>query len=356
VLGDALALELLLAAFAGGVFGAAVGALPAFTLTGVLVVVGELYDLARETVAPSAPELALTGSVAFGPVFGPHVSFGGGAAAVAYAAKRGYLDTDFDYHDAKEITRGMGTRLDVLLVGGAFGVLGHLLKTGSALVLPLDPVAFGVVASALAHRLVFGYSLFGAGRDFLDMGPFERDEPRLAADGGRTEPVADGTQDRPAVEPWLPYQYRWPGVAAIGLAFGAVGGYLTHLTASVFLGFGVSVLLLVYVVADVAEIPVTHHMTLPAGFAVVGAAGGAETPAALAAALPLLHAVGIGALAGLAGALVGEFAQRLLYAHADTHLDPPAASIVVTTLAVSLLAAAGVLTDPAALPSPGWLG
>ncbi|WP_440992147.1 hypothetical protein [Haloarchaeobius baliensis] len=352
---DALALELLLAAFAGGVFGAAVGALPAFTLTGVLVVVGELYALARESVAPSAPELVLTGSVAFGPVFGPHVSFGGGAAAVAYAAKRGYLDTDFDYHDAKEVTRGLGTRVDVLLVGGAFGVLGHLLKTGSALVLPLDPVAFGVVASALVHRLVFGYSLLGAGRDFLDMGPFEREESRLATDGGAANTGAD-SPDRPAVEPWLPYQYRWPGVAALGLAFGAVGGYLTHLTASVFLGFGVSVVLLVYVVAGVAEIPVTHHMTLPAGFAVVGAAGGAETPAALAVALPLLHAVAIGAVAGLAGALVGEFAQRLLYAHADTHLDPPAASIVVTTLVVSLLAATGLLADPAALPSPGWLG
>ncbi|WP_267642240.1 hypothetical protein [Haloarchaeobius amylolyticus] len=345
--GDLWALELLLAAFAGGVFGAAVGALPAFTVTGVLVVVGELYDLGRETLATGAPELVLTGSLAFGPVFGPHVSFGGGAAAVAYAAKQGYVDTDFDYHEAKNVTRGLGTRVDVLLVGGAFGVAGHLLKTVSALAMPWDPVAFGVVASALLHRAVFGYSLLGTRRGFLDMTPFERDEKRFVTDGGET---------RHAVEPWLPYQYEWAGVSLFGLAFGVLGAYLTYLTASVFLGFGVSVLLLVYVNAGVDQVPVTHHMTLPAGFAVVAAAGGAATPGALAAALPLWQAILLGAGAGLFGALAGEVSQRVLYAHADTHLDPPAASIVVTTLAVSLLAATGVLGDPNVLPDPAWLG
>jgi hypothetical protein len=343
--GDLWAVELLLAAFAGGVFGAAVGALQAFTITGVLVVAGELYDLARETFAPTAPELLLTGQVAFGPVFGPHVSFGGGAAAVAYAAKKGYIDTDFEYHEAKNIVRGLGTRVDVLLVGGAFGVLGHLLATTSAMVAPWDPVAFGVVASALAHRLVFGYSLIGASSGLLDMTPFERDE-RLAADGG---------SNRLTVEPWLPYQYRWPGVAVLGLCFGGAAGFLTYKTASVFLAFGLSVLLIFYVITGVAEIPVTHHITLPAGFAVVAAAGGASTPTALAAALPLWQAMLLGALAGMAGALVGELSQRVLYAHADTHLDPPAASIVVTTLAVSLLAMTGLLGDPNVLPDPAWL-
>ncbi|MCT9095555.1 hypothetical protein [Haloarchaeobius sp. HME9146] len=344
---DLWALELLLAAFAGGVFGASVGALPAFTVTGVLVVVGELYDLGRETLATGAPELALTGSVAFGPVFGPHVSFGGGAAAVAYAAKKGYIDTGFDYHEAKNVTRGLGTKVDVLLVGGVFGVAGHLLKTISALAMPWDPVAFGVVASALLHRAVFGYSLFGTRSGFLDMSPFERGETRFIADGG---------EERHAVEPWLPYQYKWAGVSLLGLAFGALGAYLTYMTASVFLGFGVSVLLLVYVNSDVAQIPVTHHMTLPAGFAVVAAAGGGvATPTALAAALPLWQAVVLGAGTGLFGALAGEVSQRVLYAHADTHLDPPAASIVVTTLVVSLLAMTPILGDPNVLPDPSWL-
>ncbi|WP_435361142.1 hypothetical protein [Haloarchaeobius sp. DFWS5] len=356
--GDLWALELVLAAFAGGVFGAAVGALPAFTLTGVLVVVGELYDLGRETLATGAPDLALTGTLAFGPVFGPHVSFGGGAAAVAYAAKQGYIDTDFDYHEAKNVTQGLGTRLDVLLVGGAFGVLGHWLATASAVVAPWDPVAFGVVASALAHRAVFGYSLVGARRGLLDMTPYERDEPKLAADGGAAvdgNTVVDSSAARHTVEPWLPYQYKWPGVAALGLVFGGIGGFLTYHTASVFLGFGVSVVLLVYVVAGVADIPVTHHMTLPAGFVVVAAAGGASSPGALAAALPLSQAILLGAVAGLVGAVVGELGQRVLYAHADTHLDPPAASIIVTTLFIGMLTAAGLLGDPNVLPDPAWL-
>jgi len=124
---------LLVAAAAGGAFGAAVGALPAFAFTGVLVIAGEVIAIARESLAATAGtalgSVDVTGAIAFGPVFGPHVAFGGGAAAVAYAAKRGYLDTGFDYHEAKQVTRGLGSRPDVLAVGGAFGVLGHWIAT-----------------------------------------------------------------------------------------------------------------------------------------------------------------------------------------------------------------------------------
>ena len=97
-----LAWELLLTAFAGGAFGAAVGALQSFTLAG-FVVVGELYALAHRTLGAGTVPVDITGSVAFGVVLGPHVAFGGGAAAVAFAAKRGYLETTFEYHDAKLI-------------------------------------------------------------------------------------------------------------------------------------------------------------------------------------------------------------------------------------------------------------
>src|SRR6056297_3362187 len=79
----------LLAAFAGGCFGAAIGALPAFCFTGFAVIAGEAANLlsvgAGESVSLGA---SITGSVGFGPVFGPHVAFAGGAAAAAYAAKK----------------------------------------------------------------------------------------------------------------------------------------------------------------------------------------------------------------------------------------------------------------------------
>ncbi|MFB6097268.1 MAG: hypothetical protein ABEJ74_07765 [Haloferacaceae archaeon] len=347
---DLWAPGMVLAAFAGGAFGAAVGALPSFVLAGLVVIVGELYALAGRTLGAATP-VDVTGTVAFGVVLGPHVAFGGGAAAAAYAASRGYLDTDFEYHEAKHVTRGLGSRPDVLAVGGAFGVLGYWLATLSRSVgLPTDPVALGVVGSALAHRLVFGYSVFGApaGRLF-DMRPFERAGPQ-------PERFArpDGAGTRPPVEPWLPYQYRWSHVLGLGLVVGALGGYVAYVTASAFLAFGICVAALAFLIGGAADVPVTHHMSLPASTVVLASVGtgGPLTPAAVAAAMGLGEAVALGALFGGLGGLVGEAAQRALYAHADTHLDPPAASIVVTSALIGVLALAGVLPGSAWVPLP----
>ena len=336
-LSELWAVGMVLAAFA-----ASVGALPSFSLAGLMVVVGELYALARKTAGVELAPVDVTGSIAFGVVLGPHVAFGGGAAAAAYAAKRGYLDPgDFPYHPATEVTRGLGSRPDVLAVGGVFGVLGYWMATLSAsLGFPTDPVALGVVVSALAHRVAFGYSLVGAsaGRLF-DMSPFENENP--SADGGRV------------VEPWLPYQYRWTHVLALGAVVGVLGGYVAYRTASPFLAFGISVVALVFVNAGVPSITVTHHMSLPASTAVVATVPAASpTPATVAAALSLPEAVLLGAFFGVVGAFFGEVSQRVLYAHADTHLDPPAASIVLTSLLVAVLALAGLFPGAAWVPLP----
>ncbi|WP_416838336.1 hypothetical protein [Haloferax sp. DFSO52] len=358
------AVSMVLAAFAGGAFGAAIGALPSFALTGVVVVVGELYDLVRRTTDASLGAVDITGAIGFGVVFGPHVAFGGGAAAAAYAAKRGYLDIEFDYHPAKEVTQGLGTKPDVLLVGGLFGIFGYWVATLSATIgLPTDPVALGVVVSALTHRLVFGYSLIGAvpGRLF-DMSPFERGESRgeARADGGLVgaESTADsssGGDDRLAVEPWLPYQYRWPNVVVLGTVVGILGAYIAYVTGSAFLAFGLCVVSLVFVNAGVPKIPVTHHMALPASTAVVASVDAplsSLTPVAIASAVPLSEAVLLGAVFGALGGVLGEVAQRVFYAHADTHLDPPAASIVATSFVIATLALVGVLPSAAWVPLP----
>lgn len=52
---DSLALELLLAAFAGGAFGAAIGPIPAFVFTGVLVVAGETLAITRRSLRRTRP-------------------------------------------------------------------------------------------------------------------------------------------------------------------------------------------------------------------------------------------------------------------------------------------------------------
>ncbi|WP_338726757.1 hypothetical protein [Haladaptatus sp. DJG-WS-42] len=338
-------LSLLVAAFAGGAFGAAVGALPSFTLAGLMVIVGELYSLVQRTSGVELAAVDITGSIAFGAVLGPHVAFGGGAAAAAYAANRGYLDIDA-HHPAKEVTRGLGSKPDVLAVGGVFGVLGYLIAAVSGtLSLPLDPVALGVVVSALAHRAAFGYSLIGAApRKLLDMSPFDRARDHgVQTDGGRS------------VEPWLPYQYRWGDVLALGGVVGILGGYVAYLTGSAFLAFGISVVVLFLVSAGVPNIPITHHMSLPASTAVlasVDAPLGSLTPAAVAGAVPLSEALVLGAVFGAVGALFGEVAQRVFYAHAETHLDPPAASIVVTSLCIGVLAILGVFPSSAWVPLP----
>jgi hypothetical protein len=400
---------LVLAAFAGGAFGATIGALQSFTLAGFLVIVGELYRLVGRTVGVDLP-VDLTNAIGFGVVLGPHVAFGGGAAALAYAAKRGYLgptprtavdggdggeaprDDDQGpadpadppaYHPAKDVTRGLGSRPDVLAVGGAFGVFGHLVTTLSGTVgAPVDPVALGVVVSALAHRLAFGYAIVGpAPTGLFDVSPFERGlvrgGPGVAVDGGRgddrrgtpdggtaAEPTASETGTgtgtagghaeglRLLVEPWLPYQYRWPDVLAQGALVGVLGAYVAYLTGSAFLAFGISVAGIVFLIGGAEDIPVTHHLTLPASTVVIALAGGATDPAAVAAAVSLPVALAAGAVAGAVGGLAGEASQRVLYAHADTHLDPPAASIVVTSFLIGLLAIVGLLPSAAWIPTP----
>lgn len=89
----------LLAAFAGGAFGAAVGALQSFSLAGLVIVGGEQYALVYRTIGADAP-IDVTGEIGFGVGLGVHVACSGGAAAVAYVARRGHLQTDFEYHEA----------------------------------------------------------------------------------------------------------------------------------------------------------------------------------------------------------------------------------------------------------------
>ena len=335
---------LLITALAGGAFGAAIGALPAFIFTGFVVFLGEgLGILQREIEAVGlVPQgdlaTGVTSVIGFGMVTGPHVSFAGGVAAAAYAAKR-YPEMEPDgwsYHFGKNIGFAFGTKPDILAVGGIFGVLGMLItRLTSGLGAPTDTIALSVVATALLARVAFGYPIVGriAGRNVLDMSPFERDESRSAPDGGTIG-------GRPATEPWLPHQYTWTGVTAIGLVGGVLAGYIWLETGSVFLGYAVSAMSLLFLNLGVERIPVTHHITL------MGSVGAVI-------ALPVLGSDPLvllvaGAFGGLTG-IVGEVTQRVFYAHSGTHVDPPAMAIAVMMFAVALLYLAGLL------PNAGYL-
>lgn len=359
--------KMLLLAFAAGAFGAAIGALNSFAFTGFAVVAGETATLAARRVGEASEAVGtdpttlgavgITSSIAFG-VFSPAIAFGGGVAGAAYAAKKGYLDTGFDYHEGKNIAYALGTRPDVLAVGGAFGVLGYWLTTVSALYsLPYDAIAMGVVVSALLVRVAFGYDVVGRprGDGYFDMSPFTHAERRGADERSASEatdaaPEADGggVAGRFAVEPWLPHQYRWTNVAVLGAVIGVIGGYTYVATGSQFLAFGIAAASLVFLSTGIEQVPVTHHMALTGSAAAAAVTADGSGLLAGGATLALVVAGGVGLLSGL----FGEAFQRVIYAHGDTHVDPPAAAIVFGSFLVAVCYLLGVFPGHGYVPIP----
>jgi hypothetical protein len=294
-----------LAAFAGGAFAASIGALPAFIFTGFMVIAGEAAAL-------GGAEADVTGLIGFGPVFGPHISFAAGAAAAAYAAKQGYLD------DGKDIASALGTHnVDVLIVGGLFGVFGFaVVELLNFVEFGTDNIALIVFVSALVHRVAFGYDIVGeiTGDNIFDMSPAER-----------------GEENAPGI--WLPWQYKPQGVAMIGLVGGLLGGFTYIATESVVLVFGISAASLVFLNCGIDDFPVTHHITLPGAVGAFGAAASGFDPT-----IVMLFAV----VFGLFGAFMGELCNRVFYAHGKTHVDPPAFGIAASGFLATLLVAVGL--------------
>lgn len=333
---------MLLTAFLGGALGAAVGALPALGVAGVVIVVGELATLfvLDGTAVGLLATLGVDGApmaagplsaLGVGPLLGPHIAFAGGVGAAAYTARKGIIDTGFRYHQAKQIRRPLFDRPWAVLVGGVFGVVGLGLGAAGSF-LPLDPVAFAVVASGLLVRLTVGYPLFGRfdGKGLLDMSPFERGA--YWGDGGYE--TADGIAGRHAVEPWQPEYYEWWIVAALGVGVGVLGAGVAQLSESVLLPFGLALASLFALVFGLRiegyPVPVTHHIVLPAAIGALAVGGG----------LPV--GLACGTAMGVLGAVFGELTQRTLYAHGDTHVDPAFASILLSSLLISVLVLAGV--------------
>jgi hypothetical protein len=346
-------LLLLITALAGGAFGAAIGALPAFIFTGFVVFLGEGLSIVTRSVGGvlgpvSAAELApgVTGVIGFGAITGPHIAFAGGVAAAAYVGKR-YPEMEpegWDYHWGKNILYAYGTKPDILAVGAVFGVLGMLItRIGAGVGLPTDTIALSVVATAFIARVAFGYPLVGkiGGANVLDMSPFERGEMRSVADGGEDIETDGGTaKPRLVTEPWLPHQYRWAGVATIGAVGGVLAGFIWIKTGSIFMGYAISAMSLLFLQLGVEKIPVTHHITL------MGSVGAVV-------ALPLVGSEPIALLVagafGAMSALAGEVTQRVFYAHSGTHVDPPAMAITLVMLVIGVLYLLGVV------PNAGYL-
>ncbi len=288
-----MSLIAVLVAFAGGIFGAAVGALGAFVILGFLILVG---------VAAQSTGADLL-SIPLGPAFGPHVGgFAAGVAAAAYAAKKGKIDTGRDIVSAL-----MGVNSpDVLLVGGIFGIVGYLLNWAFSLVgfAWTDTIALSVVVSAIIARVLWGNGVFG----------------QVQAGQSRFTP-------KPGTE-WLPWQSNMGQRFLIGLGAGVFSAYLAILIGAenggVVFGFAISAISLSLLGLGV-KVPVTHHITLLA--AVAATASGS-----------LMW----GAVFGVAAGIVGEYMANTFLVHGDTHIDPPACTIAALTSVSLLLQALGV--------------
>ncbi|PTV93991.1 hypothetical protein C8J27_11041 [Rhodobacter aestuarii] len=289
----------LLVAFGGGIFGAAIGALPAFTFVGFLTMIGVAIQLA---VAPEATDFF---GIPFG-AFGPHTGgFAAGVAAAAYAAKKGKLDSGRNI-----VTAGMGLNSpDVLLVGGIFGVVGYLIfwaltfvpSFGEGLAFS-DLPAVGVVISAFIARFLWGTCGFC----------------------GKADPGRGFFHPTDATK-WLAFQSSFAQIAVIGLGGGLLGGWLgvSYGVPGALLAFGIAASSLLFLTLGVLT-PVSHHIMLPAALA--GVASGS---------------VVWGAVIGILSAFLGEFFARAFLCHGDTHVDPPACAIAVMTFVVNLLSFLG---------------
>lgn len=287
----------LIAAFGGGAFGAALGAVPVFILTGLMALVGVA------AASQGHPELV---QMAFGPVLGPHVSFGGAVAAAAYAASR---KVGGGGRDIASPLMPLG-RVDVLAMGGVFGCIGYLLNAGfgaTGAAAWTDSVAATVVISNMAARLIFGKS-----------GPFGT----VGTTYGRRFRPDDSAS-------WLPWQQEWKDVLMIGLAVGLFAAFICGHSGlgpgKETIGFALSTVSLVFLVTG-SKIPVTHHISMTAS-------------------LGVMHGGGVitGAIIGLIGALIGEVASRVFLIHGDTHIDPPAVAIAIVAMLLTVFGAMGVV-------------
>lgn len=247
----------IVAAFGGGILGAALGALPAFIMAGILV-------------------LANMPDMAFGPYFGPHISFAGGVAAAAFATKRGL-------ESGKDILTPLAKLNDgyVLLVGGIFGAAGLIVQKMLAGVgTPTDTVALTVGISGIAAQLIFGSKKVFSGYSLPD--------------------------SKTAIF-----------LIMLGLGVGLISGYAAIVTKNVVLGFGVAATTLI-LVQFMGVGPATHHIALPGALAAAATGN-----------------IWIGGLFGIVGALLGDFFGKTMNS-SDTHVDPPALTIATLTLIVVL--------------------
>lgn len=300
----------LIGAAAGGFLGAAFGALAAFVFTGFAILAGIAILIGKSD--PNFLNL-----IGLGPFFGPHISFASGVAAAAYASHRGWLSTG---RDIVTPLVSLG-KPSVLLVGACFGLFGYIIQALLASVKEIgantDSIALTVVISAIVARLLFS---------------------RAGVVGQHSEGRTGLARFAPSTtHAWLPYQDSFAMTATVGLFVGLITSWATvellHLYPTIpgviLLGFAISAVSCLFLGMQMM-VPVTHHITLISAVAVSTFFGVVKDDVSL---------VLVGALSGMAAAVLGQLFSRFWLIRADTHIDPPASAIWPMTTALIFIAA-----------------
>lgn len=282
----------LLIAFAGGIFGAAIGAFPIWVLCGLAVLIGATINL----TTGNADFMNL---VAWGTFLGPHTSFAGGCAAAAYAAKHKLISNGKDICTA---LAGLNNPT-ILLIGGVFGVIGHIILY-VLLLIPnysdiawTNTIALAVILDMILARIIFGKTgLFG----------------KVPTNTNRWKPTAEHA--------WVIYQSDPLQMLLLAIAVGAPAAYMAIiLPKSSGLIFGFVTVAYTFMIMGY-KVPVTHHIALSASM-VTAATGN----------------VAWGITFGILAAYLGELCAALFVYHADTHIDPPTMALVLTFTIYPLL-------------------
>ena len=268
---EILNLGLILSSFAGGIIATFIGALPAFILSGVFMLMGAAVLLG----GGSADVMNFLG---VGPFFGPHIAWASAVAATAYAGKHGLIESGMEI----KVPLGKLNNPNVLLIGGIFGILAYFISSVLTLLnTPLHPIATAVFVNLAIARLLFGKTgLLGKPEDKKQIWPLK--------DTLLTNIL-------------------------LGLAVGMATSYITEATGNVLIGFGISAVILFFLQTGF-EVPVTHHISFTAALATLTTGN-----------------IYLGAIAGAIAAIIGEVITNLFVKDGDTLIDPWAGTIVVTS-------------------------
>lgn len=328
-----ITIEMIILAFLAGMVGATLGGTQAFVFAGFtgLAGMGVATALNVQALAAGTPEALgigpIIGNVAFGTWFHPAMAFMGCVGAGTYAKKMGYVES------GKAAGGGLPLielkKPDVLLFAGVIAVLGYVgmtLLTGASYAgIKADGGAIIIWPLSLLIKLVFEGTLTGKVPDEIK-----------SRYGGRFS-----TNNAEAC--WLPWMRKGFEKFFPALAWGGVSGFATWQLLQIpatapfapFIGFFVSAATLFMLLGGM-NIAVSHHLSLPASYAV--AVVYAANPNATFGEVMLW-----GLAFAVLGAFLADFLSDCFHVYGDTHIDPPAMAICTTSFILQTIVAGSML-------------